>query len=156
MAPSAATGATGLERLLLIFLMKSWRITESDEQHLLQRRLIQQSTGQKFAETSKNLKNTANLHRDSQLHQKPTLLPQESKRATELISHRLKLAPTAKTSPPRIKTRTNGGKRETTEQNLDEQRTMVAPAHNHTETAETSKNSRCGWEQVLHGPTVGA
>ena len=40
--------------------------------------------------------------------------------------------------------------------NLDEQRTMVAPAHNHTETAETSKNSRCGWEQVLHGPTVGA
>ncbi len=33
---------------------------------------------------------------------------------------------------------------------------MVAPAHNHTETAETSKNSRCGWEQVLHGPTVGA
>ena len=28
---------------------------------------------------------------------------------------------------------------------------MVAPAHNHTETAEASKNSRCGWEQVLHG-----
>jgi len=30
----------------------------------------------------------------------------------------------------------NGGKREITEQNLDEQRTMVAPAHNHTEKYE--------------------
>jgi len=31
--------------------------------------------------------------------------------------------------------------------------------HQHTTTqkiAKTSKNSRCGWEQVLHGPTVGA
>jgi len=48
MAPSAATGATGLERLLLIFLMKTQQITMSDEQHLLQQRLIQQSIGQNF------------------------------------------------------------------------------------------------------------
>ena len=59
MAPSAATGATGLERLLLIFLMKTL---------------------------------TANLHRNSRLHHKPTLLPRKSERAAKLRSHRLKLA----------------------------------------------------------------
>ena len=53
MAPSAATGATGLERLLLIFLMKTWQITESNEQHLLQRRSIQRSIGQNFTKLRK-------------------------------------------------------------------------------------------------------
>jgi len=42
-----------------------------------------------------------------------------------------------KASPHRTKIQTNGGKREITEQILDEQRTMVAPAHNH---AESYKN----------------
>ena len=41
-----------------------------------------------------------------------------------------------KTSLHRIKTQTIGGKREITEQISNEQRTMVAPAHNHAENYE--------------------
>jgi len=41
-----------------------------------------------------------------------------------------------KTSLHRTKPQTNGGKRENTEQELDEQRTTVAPPHNHTENYE--------------------
>jgi len=33
---------------------------------------------------------------------------------------------------------------------------MVAPAHNHTEIAETSRTHAVDGEHVLHGPTVGA
>ena len=73
--------------------------------------------------SARKLKNTANLHRILQLHQKPPLLPRKTKRAKEHKLHR-------------TKTQTNGGKREITEQNLDEQRTAVAPAHNHTENCE--------------------
>jgi len=104
----------------------------------------------------RNLKNIENLYRNPQLHQKPALLPRKSKRAKNSNLTERNSRNQRKTSPHRTKTQTVGGKRVITEQNLDEQRTMVAPAHNLTETAETSKNSRCGWEQVLHGPTVGA
>ena len=56
--------------------------------------------------------------------------------------------------PDTEQTQTNGRNFENAEQNSNERQRMVAPTHNHTETAEISKNSRCGWEQVLHGPTV--
>ena len=137
LAPSAATGATGLERLLLIFLMKTWKITECNEQHFLQRRSIQRSIGQNFTKLRKK------PQEHSEPSQKPATPPEttaspsknqnEPKNSdlTEQISRRQQ-----KTSPHRTKIQTNGGKREITEQNLDEQRTMVAPAHNHTENCE--------------------
>jgi len=86
---------------------------------------------------ARKLKNTKNLHRNLQLHQKPPLLPRKTKTSqrtqifTEQISRNQQ-----KTSLHRTKTQTNGGKCEITEQNLDEQRTMVAPARNHTETCK--------------------
>jgi len=49
----------------------------------------------------RNLKNTENLCRNPQLHQKPALLPRKTKRAKELRSQRSKLAQSAEnfTSP---------------------------------------------------------
>ena len=70
-----------------------------------------------------NSRTPQNFQINLQLHQKPPLLPRQTKRAKELKLHR-------------TKTQTNGGKRENTEQNLDERRTMVAPAHNHAENYE--------------------
>ena len=82
----------------------------------------------------RDLKNTEKLSTETRnstknqrfFHEKPNE-PKNSD-LTEQISRKRQ-----KTSPHRTKTQTNGGKREITEQNLDEQRTMVAPAHNHTE-----------------------
>jgi len=78
-----------------------------------------------------------------------------------------------KTSIHRSKAQTSDGKHQTTDQNF--QRTvknadtpngnsnkrwktpiMVAPAHNHTKTAETSRTHAVDGKHVLHGPTVGA
>ena len=75
----------------------------------------------------RNLKNTANLHRNQRFfHEKPNK-PKNSN-LTEQNSRNQQ-----KTSPHRTKPQTNSGKREITEQNLDDQRTVVAPAHNHAE-----------------------
>jgi len=55
-----------------------------------------------------------------------------------------------------IKTQTNGRKLEFTEQKLERTVengcTSTQPHGNY----RNFKNSRCGWGQVLHGPTVGA
>ena len=92
--PSAATGATGLERLLLIFLMKldeSQNATNntsfSDDQ------LSDQSVTTAQNSAGKLKKNAANLHRNLQLHQKPPLLPRKAKRTKELESSPNKTRP---------------------------------------------------------------
>jgi len=80
-APSAATGATGLERLLLIFLMKlSESPNAANNTYFSYDRLSDQSekTVRSFA---RKLKNTANLQTNLQLHQKPPLSPRITKRA---------------------------------------------------------------------------
>ena len=155
-APSAATGATGLERLLLIFLMKtqqSQRIMNntsssndrfSDQSVKPARNSSRNSRTQKTStETYDSTRNHRFFHEKLNEPKNSNLTEQNSRKQQETSLHR-------------TKTPTNGGKREITEQLSDKQRTVVAPAHNHAETSKTSKNLHCGWEQVLHGPTVGA
>ena len=128
-APSAATGATGLERLL----SKSQRIMNNTS--FSYDRFSDQSvrTSQNFARNSRKHKTstgTCNSTRNHRfLHEKPNR-PKNSN-LTEQNSRNQQ-----KTSPHRTKPQTNGGKRENTEQKLDEQRTTVAPAHNPTENCE--------------------
>jgi len=57
MAPSAATGTNGLERLLLIFLMKTQQTKAQRTKPSPAKRSIQQSTGQNFV-NSKELSRT--------------------------------------------------------------------------------------------------
>ena len=103
-----------------------------------------------------NYNSTRNLHRNLQLHQKPPLLPRKTKRAKEL-----------KSSPN--KSRVRSRKLHLTEQKSkrtvenakspnESQTNSEQWLHQHTttqKTTKTSKNSRCGWEQVLHGPHGG-
>ena len=108
--PSAATGATGLERLLLIFLMKlSESQNAADDTYFSHDRLSDQS--EKTARNcARKLKNNVNLQRKPQPHQKPALShrqPNERKNSnsTERITHKQQ-----KTSLHRTKLETNGGK----------------------------------------------
>ena len=80
-------------------------------------------TPRTFKETCNSTKN----HRFS--HEKPN--EPKNSNFTEQISRKQQ-----KTSLHRTKIQTNGGKREITEQISNEQRTMVAPAHNHAENYE--------------------
>jgi len=52
----------------------------------------------------------------------------------------------------RTKLRTNDGKHEFTEQSLNEQRKMVAPAHNHIETAETPRTHAVDGDRFYTAP----
>jgi len=67
-----------------------------------------------------------------------------------------KLEQTVENFKVSIKTQTNGGKLDFTEQKLERTVengcTSTQPHRNY----RNFKNSRCGWEQVLHGTTVGA
>ena len=88
LAPSAATGATGLERLLLIFLMKTQQITESNEQRLLQRRSIQRSIGRNFAKLRKK------PQEHSEPPQKPATPPETTPSSTKnQTSQRTQISP---------------------------------------------------------------
>jgi len=64
MAPSAAAGTTGLERVLLIFLMKNQQIKLQRTKPSPAKRLIQQSIGQNFV-------NSKELPRTQSQQQKP-------------------------------------------------------------------------------------
>jgi len=64
MAPSVATGTTGLERLLLIFLMKTQPTKVRRTKPLPAKQSIQQSTGQNFV-------NSRELPRMQSQQQKP-------------------------------------------------------------------------------------
>jgi len=83
-------------------------------------------TSRNFERNIKNTENRDFTKNQHFFHENPNE-PKNSD-LTEQISRKQQ-----KTSPHRTKIQTNGGKREITEQNLDEQRAMVAPAHNHTE-----------------------
>ena len=161
MAPSAAAGTTGLERVLLIFLMKINRSSFS-EQNLHQQTIdptINRSKTLKLPKTSKNATTTArrtnrtqNLHRNLRSQHEPTASP------PKLPIHRSNKSSNErrKTSIHRTKAQTNSEERQTTNQNFE--RTvknadtpnensnnrwktpkMVAPAHNHTKITETSR-----------------
>ena len=149
-APSAATGATGLERLLLIFLMKldesqnAANNTYFSDERFSDQSVKLRETPQENSRTPRTSKETCNSTRNHHFsHEKPN--EPKNSNLTERISRKQQ-----KTSLHRTETQTIDGKREITEQNLNEQRTTTQ------KTTKTSKNSRCGWEQVLHGPTVGA
>jgi len=120
-APSAATGATGLERLLLIFLMKlSESQNVANNTYFSYDRFSDQSG--KLHVTLQKLKSTANLQRN-QTSERTQTPPNKSHVKTRTSLHHAKI-------------QTNGGKCENTEQNTSKQRTMVAPAHNHAENFE--------------------
>ena len=132
-APSAATGATGLERLLLIFLMKldeSQNATNNTSFSNDQFNDRSVRTSQENSRTQKTSTETCNFTINQRFfHENRT--NRKTQIFTEQISRKEQ-----KTSPHRTKIRTNGGKREITEQISNEQRTMVAPAHNHAENYE--------------------
>ena len=154
-SPSAATGATGLERLLLMNLanhrMQRTTLTSATIDTAINRKKLCE-TPQENSRTPQTFKETCNSTRNHRFfHEKKN---QTNRRAR---------------TPPN-KSRVNSRKPHFTEQNLkrtvenvrnteqklDEQRTTVAPAHNHIESYENLQDSRCGWERVLHDPTVGA
>ena len=85
---------------------------------------------------ARKLKNTANLQRNLQLHQKPLLFPRITKRAKELNSNEQIMRNSRKSFLHRSKTQTKDIKREFTGRNSSKQRTMVAPPHNHAENFE--------------------
>jgi len=187
MAPSVATGTTGLERFLLIFLMKT-------QQTKLQRtkptpandRSSNQSV--RNSQTPKNLQkrnhNSTPIDSDVEtftetcnrttnlplLQQNSRFTKQKRERTVKLRTNRLETAQTARNFKKTdrklertvenfklpIKTQTNGRKLEIVEQKLERTVkngcTSTQPRRNY----RNSKNSRCGWGQVLHGPTVGA
>jgi len=99
MAPSAAVGTTGLERVLLIFLMKYQPIKLQRTKPSLAKRSIQQSIGQ-------------NLHRNSRSQHEPPTSP------LKLSIHRLKTQTNGKNLDLPIETRTNGEELQLTEQKL--------------------------------------
>ena len=87
-------------------------------------------TPQENSRTPRTSKETCNSTRNHHFsHEKPN--EPKNSNLTERISRKQQ-----KTSLHRTKTQTIGGKREITEQILNEQRTMVAPAHNHAENYE--------------------
>ena len=118
-----------------------------------------------------------NLHRNLQSHHEPTAPPAKlpihrsetrtnGKTSNQPIENRAnskklqetdrKLEGTVENFKLPIKTQTNGGKLEFTKQKLERTVengcTSTQPHRNY----RNLKNSRCGWGQVLHGPTVGA
>ena len=86
--------------------------------------------------SARKLKNTANLQRNLQLQQKAQLLPRITKRAKELKLHRTNHASTAENLTSPIKNPNERYKTRNHRTKLDEQRTTVAPARNHTENYE--------------------
>jgi len=86
-APSAATGATGLERLLLIFLMKLGESQNAANNTYFSYDQLSDQSEKLVRNSARKLKNTANLQRNLQLHQKPPLLPRITKQAKELKLH---------------------------------------------------------------------
>jgi len=94
----------------------------------------------KIAQTARNFKKS-----DRKLEQ-----------TVETSNYRLKPKRTAENSNSPNKARTNGAKLEITEQKLERTVengcTSTQPHRNY----RNVKNSRCGWGQVLHGPSVGA
>ena len=110
------------------FSHETWRITECNEQLFLQRRSIQRSIGENCAKLRKKTQEHRKLSTETCdstrnhrfFHEKPNK-PKNSNLSEQNSRNQ------QKTSPHRTKPRTNGGKRETTEQNLDDQRTVVVP-----------------------------
>ena len=118
-SPSAATGATGLERLLLIFLINFSEPQEYSKQHFHHDRNSDQS--EKTQEIAQEPKNTANLRRK----------PQKNSNF-----HQTDCAQATKDLTPPIESQTNGTKHELTERNSKKLHTTVAPAHNRAENLE--------------------
>ena len=71
-------------------------------------------------------------------------------------NYRLKPKRTVENSKSPNKPRTNGGKLEFTEQKLERTVENGCTSTQPHRSYRNLKNSRCGWGQVLHGPTVGA
>jgi len=69
---SAATGATGLERLLLIFLINFSESQECSKQHFSLDPISDQSE-KTVRNSARKLKNTVSLQRKPQFRQKPPL-----------------------------------------------------------------------------------
>jgi len=102
MAPSAAAGTTGLERVFLIFLMKNQQTKLQRTKPSPAKRLIQQSIGQKLV-------NSKELPKTQSQQQKP---PQK------LAIHRSETRTNGKVFDLPIETRTNSEKHQLIEQEL--------------------------------------
>jgi len=187
MAPSAATGTTGLERLLLIFLMKTQQtnlqrtkppptndrcsnqsVRNSQTPKNFQKRNYNSTPIDSDVETfTKTCNRTTNLRL---LQQNSRLTKQKCERTVKLRINRLKTVQTARnfkksdrkleqtveTSNYRLKPKRTAENLNSPNQKLERTVengcTSTQPHRNY----RNFKNSRCGWGQALHGPTVGA
>ena len=134
-SPSAATGATGLERLLLIFLINFSEPQEYSKQHFNHDRISDQSE-KTVRNCARKLKNTVSLQRKPQLRQKPPLPREQPNKRKNSNFHQTDCAQATKDLTPPIENQTNGTKRRFTERNSKKLRMTVAPAHNHAENLE--------------------
>jgi len=137
--------------------MKTQQITESNEQHFLQRRSTQRSAGPNCAKLCKK------TQEHSEPPQKPATPPETTASPTDNeTSQRTQTSPDKSRANSRKLHFTEKQSKRTVENAKSPNKSQMnreQRLHQHTttqKTTKTTKNSRCGWEQVLHGLTVGA
>jgi len=177
MAPSPAVGTTGLERVLLIFLMKYQQIKLQRPKPSPAKRSIQQSIGQnllnskelprtqpqqhKIDSDAKTSTKTCNLNTNLPLlHQNSRFTGQKHERTVKTSIYRLKLAQAVRNFKKLIESSNKRWKtsnyRSETQTNGGKRRKWL---HQHTTTQEPQKlqeTHAVDGKHVLHGPAVGA